>query len=226
MPDHFIPIPYGEKQENQHAAQEAHPEAVKPKSSRLNDCTPDQVQRYRRRISGPLLDRIDVQAEVPAVRPEDLSRAYAGESSVAERKRVDQARIRMRARQGKENARLDTSETERHCAPDAKGAALLILKLARSIAEFAEMDRVSDAHVAEAIQYRRFDRSPGSAALGATASGVQNPGRQRIQFAVAQLRKGRHRNLAPLARASRANALRDLADSVGLAGVLGRNVLE
>ena len=82
----------------------------------------------------------------------------------------------MLARQEKENARLDTPEIAKHCALDEKGAALLrqsisrlglsargyhrILKVARSIADLADMDRVSEAHVAEAVQYRRFDCSP------------------------------------------------------------------
>jgi magnesium chelatase family protein len=137
-------------------------------------CTPDQVLRYRRKISGPLLDRIDIQIEVPAVPPDDLSRVNDGESSVAVRNRVERARIRMIVRQGKENARLATREIDRHCAPDEAGATLLkqaigrlglsargyhrILKVARTIADLAGEMRVSGAHVAEAVQYRRFDR--------------------------------------------------------------------
>ncbi|HEY4998570.1 MAG TPA: YifB family Mg chelatase-like AAA ATPase, partial [Usitatibacter sp.] len=88
-------------------------------------CTPDQVQRYRRRISGPLLDRIDLQIEVPAVTPEDLSRTSAGDSSIIVRERVERARAKMIARQGKENARLTTGEIGTYCAPDEKGASLL-----------------------------------------------------------------------------------------------------
>ena len=138
-------------------------------------CTPDQVLRYRSRISGPLLDRIDIQIEVPAVPTEDLSRARSGDSSGMIRERVKQARARMIARQGKENARLATREIDNDCAPDEKGATLLkqaisrlglsargyhrILKVARTIADLAGVARVSEAHVAEAIQYRRFDRA-------------------------------------------------------------------
>jgi magnesium chelatase family protein len=138
-------------------------------------CTPDQVLRYRGKISGPLLDRIDIQIEVPAVPPEDLSQTSSSDSSDAIRERVEQARARMIARQGKENARLTTREIDKYCVLDTKGATLLkqaisrlglsargyhrILKVARTIADLAGVERISDAQVAEAIQYRRFDRA-------------------------------------------------------------------
>jgi magnesium chelatase family protein len=138
-------------------------------------CTPDQVLRYRRKISGPLLDRIDLQIEVPAVPSEDLTRASGGEGSGVIRARVEQARERMLARQGKENARLATREIDRYCEPDEKGATLLkqaiaklglsargyhrILKVARTIADLATAETLNSTHVAEAIQYRRFDRA-------------------------------------------------------------------
>jgi magnesium chelatase family protein len=137
-------------------------------------CAPDQVMRYRSRISGPLLDRIDIQVEVPAVPPEDVLHSGDGESSTTVRARVESARARMIARQGKENARLATREIEQHCEPDGKGATLLkqalarfglsargyhrTLKLARTIADLAGSDAISAAHVAEAVQYRRLDR--------------------------------------------------------------------
>ena len=126
-------------------------------------------------MSGPLLDRIDIQIEVPAVPPEDLSRMNAGDASSAIRARVERARAGMMRRQGKENARLSTREIDRHCAPDAKGASLLkqaisrlglsargyhrILKVARTIADLVGADSIMSAHVAEAIQYRRLDRA-------------------------------------------------------------------
>jgi len=138
-------------------------------------CTPDQILRYRSKISGPLLDRIDIHIEVPAVPAEDLSRVSSGASSSVARARVEQARAKMITRQGKENARLTTREIDNHCAPDGKGATLLqqaigrlglsarayhrILKVARTIADLAGVERVSAAHVAEAIQLRRFDRA-------------------------------------------------------------------
>jgi magnesium chelatase family protein len=137
-------------------------------------CTPDQVLRYHRKISGPLLDRIDLQIDVPAVPPDDIARAGSGEASSMIRERVGHARARMSARQGKENARLTGREIDLHCAPDEHGAAILkqaisrlglsargyhrILKVARTIADLAGAERVSSTHVAEAIQYRRFDR--------------------------------------------------------------------
>ena len=137
-------------------------------------CTPDQVARYRSRISGPLLDRIDIQIEVPAVPQEDLARGAPAESSAAMRARITAARERQLARQGKPNARLATREIDRHCVPDAPGESLLkqaisrlglsarayhrMLKVARSIADLAGAEKVVAAHIAEAIQYRRFDR--------------------------------------------------------------------
>ena len=138
-------------------------------------CTPEQVLRYRRRISGPLLDRIDLQVEVPDVPQEDLARAPQGEASDAIRSRVNAARERQLKRQDRPNAVLPTRDIDRHCAPDAEGSALLkqaigrlglsargyhrVLKVARTIADLAACATVSSAHVAEAIQYRRFDRS-------------------------------------------------------------------
>jgi magnesium chelatase family protein len=138
-------------------------------------CTPDQVARYRRRISGPLLDRIDIHIEVPAVPPEDLAGRPEGEPSPSIRARVSAARERQLARQGKPNAQLSPREVGQHAMPDSQGELLLkqaisrlglsargyhrILKLARSIADLAGAARVLSTHVAEAIQYRRIDKS-------------------------------------------------------------------
>jgi len=137
-------------------------------------CTPDQVARYRRKISGPLLDRIDLQIEVPDVPQEDLTGGATGEPSTAVRERVAAARERQLARQGKPNTALAVREMDRHCAPDARGATVLkqaisrlglsarayhrVLKVARTIADLAGAQRIAGAHIAEAIQYRRFDR--------------------------------------------------------------------
>jgi magnesium chelatase family protein len=138
-------------------------------------CTPDQVIRYRRKISGPLLDRIDLQVEVPDVQQEDLTRAAEGEPSEAIRARVASARARQLKRQGRPNATLATRDVDKHCTPDAQGATLLkqaisrlglsargyhrVLKVARTIADLAGAKPVASADVAEAIQYRRFDRA-------------------------------------------------------------------
>jgi magnesium chelatase family protein len=138
-------------------------------------CTPDQVARYRSRISGPLLDRIDLQIEVPAMRQDELMRGGDGESSATVRGRTEAARARALARQGKPNARLEVREIDRHCAPDKQGETLLkqaiarlglsarayhrILRVARSIADLAGATAVAGDHVAEAIQYRRLDRT-------------------------------------------------------------------
>ncbi len=140
-------------------------------------CTPDQIARYRGRISGPLLDRIDLQIEVPSL-PADALPArpgQTGEPSAIVRARVAAAAARQRARQGKPNAQLQPREIERLCRPDAQGDALLksafarlslsarayhrILKVARTIADLAAAEELAATHVAEAIGYRRLDRT-------------------------------------------------------------------
>ena len=134
-------------------------------------CTPDQVARYRGKLSGPLLDRIDLMLDVPAVAEADLSARGDGESSATVRNRVTAARAVQIERQGKPNARLSPDEVDRHARPDEAGAQLLkqamarlsltarayhrILKVARSIADLAGAAHVNSAHVAEAIHYRR-----------------------------------------------------------------------
>src|SRR6266705_2161003 len=138
-------------------------------------CTPDQIARYRCRLSGPFLDRIDIQIEVPALREDELVQAGRGESSSQVRERVERARGRQLERQGKDNTRLSPREVERLCALEDKAGALLkqaiarlhlsarayhrVLKLARTIADLAGELTIGVAHVAEAIQYRRFDRA-------------------------------------------------------------------
>lgn len=138
-------------------------------------CTPEAVLRYQGRISGPLLDRIDMQIEVAAMAPHTLSADADGESSAAIGARVAQAFELQLARQGKANQRLTTREIDRHCRLDSSGEKLLrasmlrlhwsarayhrVLKVARTIADLAGATCVGAHHVAEAIQFRRALRS-------------------------------------------------------------------
>ncbi|ARO86669.1 ATP-dependent protease [Nitrosospira lacus] len=138
-------------------------------------CTPDQVARYRGKISGPLLDRIDIQIEVPAAPQEDLMRQVQSESSSSIRQRVESAYQRQLTRQDKANARLTVKEIDKYCVPDTLGEDLLkqaisrlnfsarayhrVLKVARTIADLAASDGITSTHIAEAVQYRRLDRS-------------------------------------------------------------------
>ena len=135
-------------------------------------CTPDQVLRYRNKLSGPLLDRIDIQIEVPAMKTAELLAHAGGETSADIRQRVNVSRERQLRRQGKPNAALSSTEIEQHCHASADALALLAqamdrlrlsarawhrtLKIARSIADIAHNDTLCSAHIAEAIQYRRF----------------------------------------------------------------------
>ena len=137
-------------------------------------CTPEQVARYRGKLSGPFVDRIDLVIEVPALPPESLAGRPDGESSASVRERVAQAWTRQYERQGKANARLNTREIDALCQPDAAGSALLqqaaqrlglsarawhrVLKVARTIADLGDCAIIGAPHIAEAIQYRRFAR--------------------------------------------------------------------
>lgn len=142
-------------------------------------CTPDQVSRYQARLSGPLLDRIDLQVEVPAVGPEVLARAPDGERSEVVAARVLRARARQLARQGCLNSELDGSGLDAHAQPNAAALAFLqkasvrlgwsgrafhrVLKLARTLADLGDSSGIEPAHVAEAIQYRRALQPGGEA---------------------------------------------------------------
>jgi len=134
-------------------------------------CTPDQVARYQGKLSGPLLDRIDLHVEVPAVPADELLAAPPGESSAAIRARSAAARERALARQGRPNHALHGQELERHARLDAAGARFLqlaaarlawsarsthrALKVARTIADLDGAAHTQVEHVAEAVQYRR-----------------------------------------------------------------------
>ncbi len=141
-------------------------------ASRPCRCSPDQIARYRGRLSGPFVDRIDLIIEVPALPTEALAGKADGESSASVRLRVDAAHARQQQRQGRPNARLAIRDIETLCAPDEAGSCLLqqattrlalsarawhrILKVARTIADLAGETQIRAPHVAEAIQYRRF----------------------------------------------------------------------
>jgi len=134
-------------------------------------CTPDAIARYQGRISGPLLDRIDLQLEVGPLAESELATVTPGETSAAVQLRASTARALQQARQNKPNAALSSAEIDRFCSPDAASAAVLqaaltrfawsarayhrVLKVARTIADLAQAEGIGAPHVAEAIQYRR-----------------------------------------------------------------------
>ena len=134
-------------------------------------CTLDQITRYRARLSGPLLDRIDLLVEVPSLPENDLLRAGEGETSAVVRERVLHAHARQQTRQGRPNSALSGREIEIHAEADSAALTLLkqaitrlnlsarayhrILKVARSIADLGDSPTVQAVHIAEAVQYRR-----------------------------------------------------------------------
>ncbi|NYT44838.1 YifB family Mg chelatase-like AAA ATPase [Alcaligenaceae bacterium] len=133
-------------------------------------CLPDQVDKYRNRLSGPLLDRIDLQIALPTTQVDWMDEA-AGESSGVVRSRVAQCRERQLRRQGCCNAMLRIDDIERHCVLDRDAAALLrqamlrwhwsarvghrVLRVARTLADLCAQRQIRGVHIAEAIQYRQ-----------------------------------------------------------------------
>jgi len=144
-------------------------------------CTLTQINQYRARLSGPLLDRIDIHIQVPAVPFRDLAAELSGEGSQGMRASVGQARevqgrrfVRTRAHA---NAQMTSRQVQAHCALGPEARRLLeaamerlglsaraynrILKISRTIADLAGDQAITPAHVAEAIQYRSLDRKFG-----------------------------------------------------------------
>ncbi len=142
-------------------------------------CNPAQIQKYMSKISGPLLDRIDIHVEVPAVNYKDLASDREGESSLQIRERVQIARKKQTERFKNEkyifaNAHMQSREIRRYCRLDEEGQLKLktainklglsaraydrILKVSRTIADLEQSERILPEHVAEAIQYRTLDR--------------------------------------------------------------------
>jgi magnesium chelatase family protein len=144
-------------------------------------CSPDRIARYRARLSGPLLDRIDLHVEVPALGYEELTLAPVGEGTAAVRARVTRARAAQRERLGGSafycNAQMGAREVREHCRHDAGCSRLLegamralglsargyarVLKVARTIADLTGEGTIGIEHVAEAIQYRERPRAMG-----------------------------------------------------------------
>ncbi len=142
-------------------------------------CTPAQIQKYMSKISGPLLDRIDIHIEVPAVKYKDLIGDPTGESSIEIRKRVNRARQIQHQRFAGEkiycNAHMRTKHIRKYCKVVESGMRLLeiaikqlglsaraydrILKVSRTIADLSESDIIDAEHISEAIQYRSLDRN-------------------------------------------------------------------
>jgi len=144
-------------------------------AERACSCTPEQIKRYRARVSGPLLDRIDLHLEVPRLARGELRLNAAAESSAAVRARTIAARERQLARAGKPNSQLDPAELGRHCVLDKAAQALLdaamerlglsprayhrVLRVARTIADLAGEEAIRVPQLSEAITYRRLDRN-------------------------------------------------------------------
>jgi len=137
-------------------------------------CKPEQIRRYRDRLSGPLLDRIDMHVTVPALPQGEVMAPTVGEASLQVRDRVCAARERQWQRQNKSNAALGTREIEQHCVLSDEQRELMarameklglsarayhrVLKVARTIADLANSERIQQGHLREALSYRNMDR--------------------------------------------------------------------
>ena len=141
-------------------------------------CTPRQVRNYLSKISGPLLDRIDIHVEVPAVEYRELRRGVEGESSAAIRERIVAAREmqteRFRRHKVNCNAQMNTRQLKKFCPLDAEGESILelamqelalsarahhkIIRVSRTIADLDGSENIQAHHLSEAVQYRNLDR--------------------------------------------------------------------
>ena len=137
-------------------------------------CTPHQIARYLAKISGPLLDRIDLQVDVAALTTEEIASVEPGEASANIRERVEAARQIQRDRFRRCNAEMTSRQLRRYCTLEPSSRRLLItaierlglsarahdriLKVARTIADLAGSPAVGAEHISEAIQYRTLDR--------------------------------------------------------------------
>jgi magnesium chelatase family protein len=158
------------------AAMNPTPDGKMPGESK---CSPREIQNYLGRVSGPLLDRIDLHIEVPAVKFRDMTAAQTGETSAVIRQRVVASRQRQLTRfAGRPkitcNARMGSKELKQHCVLDETAKGMLqmamndlnfsargydrILKVARTIADLAGSEAITGDHIGEAIQYRSLDR--------------------------------------------------------------------
>ena len=142
------------------------------------NCDFGTIQRYRSKISGPLLDRIDIHVEVPTVSYAELSSLPSGDTSTEIRNRVNKARDIQRQRYAQEgifcNAQMSSKLLRKYCKLDLQSQALMqnaidhlgysarvfdrILKVARTIADLEEQENITSDHISEAIQYRTLDR--------------------------------------------------------------------
>jgi magnesium chelatase family protein len=145
-------------------------------------CTPLQIQKYRGRVSGPLLDRIDIHVEVSRVHKDDLLKAPDGESSKTIKKRIDAARLLQKNRFSSKdyhslrtNSEMKARDVRRYCRMTGDARELLslsierlalsgraferVLKVSRTIADLTEEEVISADHIAEAVQYRALDRA-------------------------------------------------------------------
>jgi len=137
-------------------------------------CSPNMITKYRNKISGPLLDRIDIHVDVPSVKYKEMAGEATGETSEKIRERVESARAVQRDRFQKTNARMAPKEIKKHCPLDDECQQLLkmamtelnlsaraydrILKVSRTIADLERAQRIQSQHISEAIQYRTLDR--------------------------------------------------------------------